>query len=325
MALPQQIQAQVEQADQLLAAMNKPPEGSPEATPQGVDLGQLAQVATEAVPTAQAEKTQEPAPRPVTEETWESKFKSLQGIFNKEVPQLQTRAKALEKQLEQALALAESLKKADPEPEKSPPKPVADPKDVEDFGADLVEMVQRVTQASLGTIARAVDAEFAKISDRLAQLEQQLQGTTEAVAVTAEDKFFEKLAKEVPNWEQINTSQSFIDWLAEVDPVYGIPRQVGLQDARAKLDAQRVINIFRAFAPEAAQQANVPNPIDKQVSPKTGASGGAPQAQSKPILSSKQIKDFYNDVARNVYRGREPEMQAIEAVINQAIAEGRVR
>jgi hypothetical protein len=46
---------------------------------------------------------------------------------------------------------------------------------------------------------------------------------------------------------------------------------------------------------------------------------------SKVLLTEKQITDFYNDVARGRYRGREAEQQRIETEINNAISEGRVR
>lgn len=37
------------------------------------------------------------------------------------------------------------------------------------------------------------------------------------------------------------------------------------------------------------------------------------------------VTAFYNDVARGKYAGREREQERIEALINQALAEGRIR
>ena len=65
--------------------------------------------------------------------------------------------------------------------------------------------------------------------------------------------------------------------------------------------------------------------MDKQVSPKAAASAAPTATDNKPVITQAQIKAFYDDVARGLYRGRQQEAQQIEAKINAAIAEGRVR
>ena len=75
----------------------------------------------------------------------------------------------------------------------------------------------------------------------------------------------------------------------------------------------------------AQPQAPKSNPVDKQVSPKAAASAAPTATDNKPVITQAQIKAFYDDVAKGLYRGRPQEMQQIEAKINAAIAEGRVR
>lgn len=324
MALPAAIQAQVEQADAILAAMNAPQDGQT----QNTEGGQAAdpQTAPAASASPQAEPQAPASAQSVTgEETWERKFKSLQGIFNKEVPSLQNQVKDLTKRLELAVQQMEASKAA-PEPEPVAHKQEADPKDVENFGSDLVEMVQRTAERMFGGVASKVDAELMKLVNRIAEVERQLQGTAQTVALTAEEKFFDQVTKLVPNWEEVNQDPLFIEWLAETDPIYGQPRQAALNHARQTLDAQRVSNVFKAYlGPVSQQTQTTPNPVDKQVAPKTGGSTGAPQAPAVQFITAKSVTDFYNDVARGRYRGREAEQQATEAAINLAIAEGRVR
>lgn len=321
MALPAAIQAQVEQADKILAAMNAPP---PDSAAPGVTPDQEAQPAqASSVPQAEArppEPVQQAAP---VDDQWERKYKSLQGIFNKEVPSLQGQVKDLTARLEQAVAQLDAVRQT--KPEEKPHKPEADPQDVETFGSDLVDMVQRVSLKALGQVAQRVDAEFSKLSQRLTDVEKRLAGTTQTVVMTAEEKFFERLAQAVPEWEAINTNDRFIGWLQEVDPIYGVPRKVALDNARDQLDVTRVINIFRAFAGPATSAPAAPSPVDKQVSPRAGAGNSAPAQVTKPVFTQKQIADFYNDVARRKYVGREKDAAALEAEINAAIAEGRVR
>jgi uncharacterized protein YukE len=314
MALPQAIQAQVEAADAALAAMNQPVE-APEipVAPLTPDQPQ----AREAEPPPQAA----PAPAQPQPDPWEHKYKTLQGRYNSDVPALQTQVKELKNQLEDAVTKLNEVAKP---VEKQEKRPVADPQDVEAFGSDLVGMVQRVAERMFGSAASEFKAQAASIEQRLARVEESLKGTSQTVAVNAEQAFFDRLAKLVPNWEEINANQAFLDWLAEVDPVYGQPKQSALDAAQRSLNAERAANVFKAFAATLPQQPKS-NPVDKQVSPKAAASSAPTGTDNKPIYTQKQISDFYNVVARGAYRGRQQEMQQIEAKINAALAEGRIR
>lgn len=318
MALPPQIQAQVEQAEAALKAMNNPAPATPETDLQALAVQPEQQV--EPQPQAATPPAQEPQPTPQVD-PWEHKYKTLQGRYNHDVPNLQNKVKELEYQLSEAVRKMQEVV-AKPEP-KAESKPAADPQDVEAFGQDLVEMVQRVAERMFGNAARNLQEQAVRFEQRLAQLEDALKGTTQTVAVTAEQAFFDRLTKLVPNWEEVNANEAFLAWLGEVDPVYGQPRQAALDAAQRSMNAERAANVFKAFMATIPQQPKS-SPVEKQVSPKAAAST-APTPTEKPTLSQKQVSDFYNDVARGKYRGREQEMQRIEAMINAAMAEGRIR
>lgn len=321
MALPRAIQAQLEQANALLDAANKPADSTPPADP-----APAAAPADNPSPTppsdppsspVAAEPPANPAPQP---DVWEHKYKTLQGLFNREVPTLQQEVKDLKSQLSEAVAkLNEAAQKKPSEPE----APKTDPRDVENFGSDLVDMVQRVATSMVGRAASEYQALAARLEQRVTQLEAALQGTTQTVAMTAEQSFFDRLTKLIPDWEQTNANDAFLAWLAEVDPILGQPRQVALNAAQQSLNAERAAAVFKAFA---ATQPVAPksNPVDKQVSPK-GAATAAPAPQQPIVLTQQQIVDFYNSKRRGEYRGNEAEAKRIEDMINLAIAEGRVR
>ena len=316
MALPRSIQAQVEQANAVLAQANPQPQEpqaeiapeAPESQPQAPE------------PTASTETPAQPTqPQP---DVWEHKYKTLQGLFNREVPGLQNQVKDLRSQLETAVARLNEAADAKAKPSE-PAAPVADPRDVENFGSDLVEMVQRTAERMFGRAASELQGQAARIEQRLAQLEQALQGTHETVAMTAEQSFFDRLTKMVPDWEQINANDAFLAWLAEVDPVYGHPRQSALNAAQQSMNADRAAAVFKAFT-ATQPAAPKPNAVAKQVSPKAAATA-APTPQTKPILTEQQVVEYYNAKRRGEYRGQEAEVQRIEAMINLAIAEGRVQ
>lgn len=331
MALPRNVQAQVDAADALLAAANPAPENV-SAAPALEDLAKLQApnpelsppVPTTPAASAPAETAPTPPP-PAQHDVWEQKYKTLQGLFNKEVPALQQQVRELAQTGQQNAQQLEALRQAQQAPAE-PKKPEVDSRDVESFGSDLVDMVQRVTQKQLWDVTQKLDAVVATLDQRFKQIEHEVQGTTQSVAITAEESFFNRLTKQVPNWEAINASDAFLAWLGVEDPVYGAPRQTGLDAAQRSLNADRAAAVFRAFeATQTATPTPKPNALDKQVSPRAVATP-EPTAQTEaPMLTQKQITDFYGDVSRGKYRGRDVEAQRIEQVINQAIAEGRVR
>lgn len=322
--LPRAVQAQVEAANAMLAQANGAPEQGIGGNP--VDLATLAQPKP-----AEPPKVEQPAPEvevapvvkqePPKPEAWEAKYKTLQGLFNAEVPKLQGQVKELTARLNEAIGQIEKTNKQQQTQEQT--KPSVDPKDVENFGSDLVDMVQRVAQQMLGNVATKVDGVVSGFEQRIASLERTLKSTSQTVAVTAEDSFFTRFAAAVPEWEQINSDERFLAWLGEVDPLLGQPRQVALTAAQQNLDVARTVAIFNAYKATLPKVETKTNPVGKQVSPSTTASV-APTPSEKPTVTQKQIVDFYDARRRGEFRGRDEEASRIEAFINSAIAEGRV-
>lgn len=310
MPLPKSVQAQVEAADAMLAEMNKPAEAQvPPDAPSDTPAPEPA--LAEQQPAEQTAPESAPAANTIPPDVWEHKYRTLQGLFNAEVPRLQSQVKELTRQIQE---MAQAPKPA----EQEKPKPSADPQDVEAFGKDLVEMVQRTAERTFGQVA-------ASVMDRITQLENALKGTSQTVNMTVEQAFFDRLTRLVPDWESINADKAFLTWLGEVDPVYGQPRQAALTAAEQSLNADRAAAVFNAWKSQTATTKPVQPSVDKQVSPRAAASSApAPQAE-KPVITQAQITQFYADVAKGHYRGREAEATKLEQAINQALAEGRVR
>lgn len=320
--LPRHIQQQVDAAEALIAQATAPAQIE---TPSAAEPPQL--VPPQQEPPAPVVAETPPSPPAEPQETWEQRYRSLQGVFNKQVPTLQQQTKELSAQLQQAQAALEKLQaQAQAQAPAQEQKPSLDPKDVDAFGTDLVEMVQRVTQSVLGSMATRFDQTVQAFDARLVKVERSLESTTATVARTAEETFFDRLTAAVPDWESVNSSQSFLDWLGEVDPVYGQPRQAALDAAQGSLNPDRAIAVFNAFKATLPKPVVPPkaDPLSKQVAPRSSAAA-APVATEKPILTQQQISAFYADVARGRYRGREAEQQQTEQTINLAIAEDRVR
>lgn len=316
MALPAQVQRQLDHAESLLAGAATPVAAQPAAEPVVPVAAEVQQVEQPAAAPVAPEPTTQVKPPP--KEDFEHKYKTLQGIHNSHVKALKDRADAAElraQQLEERLN--EVIRRLDkPEAAEKPP---LDPKDAEVFGADLVEMVRRTAEQMFGQAARRID-------DRLKALEQHLQGTNQMVGRTAEQVFLDQLRQAVPDYEAVNANEGFLAWLAEEDPVYGVPRQNALTAAANALDAQRVAKVFLAW--KATQQAPEAPPkpsaqLEKQVAPRSAASAPVAQAQ-RQVFTVAEVEAFYRDVAQGKYRGREAEAAQVEAMFNAALSEGRL-
>jgi uncharacterized protein YukE len=327
MAVPKQVQAQLDAANRILEEANRSPAEPPGTTPP--DLATLASEPAANAPPATPEPPQPAAPAVTPppkqdEETWEARYKALKGMYNKQVPELQSQVNELNTKLEHA------LKRMDQAPAtpttQQPPAPTADPQDVEAYGEDLVNMVKRTAERMFGSAARQMHETVTRIEDRLTKLETELKGAAQTASMTAEQAFFDRLTRLVANWEEINEDDRFKAWCLEIDPTFGLPRQRGLQAAQNAMDADRVANFLRAYL---STQAPSPKPstpsVETQVSPRAVASAPPPAPASKPMLTAAQVEQFYRDVAQGRYRGREAEQQRVEQVINEALAEGRIR
>lgn len=319
MALPKAIQRQADEAAAAEAVIAQQVQQASEVVV--TDPSQL-KPANEQPSAPPAVETQAPPPPAPPAEDWQQKYRSLQGMFAQKTSELQSQNKQYESQLallqQQIQALSQTRAQ-----EEAKAKAEADPKDVENFGADMVDMVQRYAERVFQSMATQFGAKVADFETRLKTLEQQVTGVSDRTNLTLEQQFYATLKSLVPDWENINKDERWLAWLADVDPVYGAPRQAALDAAHQKFDVERVANVFKAF--KASAPAKPQSSLANQVAP-SGAAATAPIAPpAKQVLSSKFVEKFYNDLAKGRYVGREAEAASIEAEINTAAAEGRIR
>ncbi|MEI2419641.1 hypothetical protein V6O07_05160, partial [Arthrospira platensis SPKY2] len=149
--------------------------------------------------------------------------------------------------------------------------------------------------------------------------------------VSNEQRFWADLQATVPDWQDINTDQGFQSWLLEVDPLTGLTRQTYLEDAQRNLDVRRVVNFFTTWKGLSGGPAARPNraaqsasELERQVAPGRGRSGGAKVSGEPTTYTPDDIRKFFQDVQKGVYRGKEDERNRIERDIFAAQREGRI-
>jgi hypothetical protein len=319
MALPRVIQEQVEQADAFVAQMNGQTTPNAETAPEP-DPNPDVNPEPQPQPISQEG---EPKPAPVPEETWERKYLTLKGMYDAEVPRLHSQMRELNQQVQTLIAEAAVAKAQQPKQDAVTAKPLITEQDKEAFGSDLLDLIDRATEQKL---AGNRDLE-AQLRAEINELKSKLGNVTERQGVSDKDRYEAALSAQVPDWEAMNIDSGFLAWLAEVDPVYGMPRQYALTNAYESLDANRTATIFKQYkatlAPTPRPQAN--RELQRQVAPTRSHTSPAPTTSTadKRVYTTSDIDSFYAEWRRGMID--EAEAVQIERDIHAAINEGRIR
>lgn len=323
MAIPSQVQRAADRANELLDQINAPP-AEPAPAELQVPLDPPVETIELAPETPPAEPA--PAPAPAPAEDWEHKYRTLQGVLAAEKRQSAARMAEMEARINAAPAPA-------PVPE-APPAPTSrvTAQDTETYGAELVDLIGRKA-------AEIAEAEIAKMRAELQpQLEQTRAQVTEfgqQVYATREAEFYGELTKAVPDWQSINTNQDFFDWLAEVDPMSGVPRQVYLNKAGQDFNHSQAAILFNAFksakgiaapAPAAPAPAAAPAPTARlSPSPRTTGVASAPSHTAPDnSVSRSAIAAHYSRGARDPEYAKSEAHAKMELKIQTALASNQV-
>jgi len=319
MALPRQVEAQLRELEQIErqiaesqnpASANPEPEQDPPAEPSTPE------------PAAAEPKPVEPKPEPtepaIAEETWQSRYIALKGKYDAEVPRLHADVREFKAQLE-SLRKAVETKPVETKKPAVAEKLVTDA-DVQAFGEDLIEVQRKV--------AREVAAEFRGELDAMKaeneKLREQLNTTGSQVS---EASFEQRLYRLVPDFQKVNADERWIGWLNEVDPLLRAPRKSVAQEAFNHGDAEAVahyIGMFKASIAPAEQPSDKAAELEKQIQPKRSAAT-APVSQQAKTYTDSQIQKMFQKSVELSSRGQRDEAMKLEAEIDAAYREGRVR
>jgi hypothetical protein len=276
------------------------------------------------------------------EETFEHKYKTLQGMYNADIARLQAANKDYEGRVSQLEELISSFNtspqnSAEASQEQQAQRFVTDT-DVDEYG-DSIEVMRKVSKEELHPVMskmRQIEQQLSDLSTSLnSNVLPKVQDVARAQTESATERFWSGLTQRVPNWQQINNDPDFQSWLLQTDPLTGRTRQSFLEDAQKALSVDRVAAFFDTFAPQNSQPTGQnadtngqPNrsasELEKQVAPGRSRSTSKPDDSSPKTYSQNEIKTFYNDVRAGKFKGREKERDRIERDIFAAQREGRI-
>jgi len=262
-------------------------------------------------PQPPAEPIETPAPQPPAdstppqEESWEHRFKVLQGKYNAEVPRFAHENKDLKSRLQSLEEQLDEMKNA------KPPELLVKPEEIEQYGEGLIDVARRVAREELAS----KDAIIAK-------LRSEIDSVKSVQSSVVQDSFFRSLTEMVPDWEALNADTNFLNWLDEVDDLTGETRQALLgraEQARDPVRAAKFFNTYKKMSQTWAAKSAAS--LEQQIVPPTNQAPSTPQA--KKIWTRAEITNFYDRLRRGSIS--DADANAIEADIASASVEGRIR
>lgn len=297
--VPTNVKQKAEEADKLAQELFSEEKTEEEAAAETAEETQPAEETSE-TETTEEETTQEAAPaQQPYDDTWERRYRVLQGKYDAEIPRLIQENRDLKGKLDS----------------KKPEESVED-RELETFKEDFPDIYNAMERMLSSKIP-------ASISEKLNGLEQ-------VTYKTLQDRLFEKLAENVPDWDKMNTDEGFLSWLGQKDRYSPYTRHQLLAAAFENSDADTVINFFKDYKDTAtpAQTKEKPPKKDmgKYVAPTTSKkSGTIPTADEKQIFKKQEIESYYRDLALGKIIMTPEQKAAKEKEIWQAVHEGRVR
>lgn len=323
MALPKQVQAQLDEVEELEKRMKTP----------------LKEVVASDEPDTETEKqeaTTEKAAKPVevkpagtsapdVEETFEHKYRTLQGKYDAEVPRLHQRVKELTEKLDElSTKLVEQSKQETSTKVEEEVSYVTDA-DREEFGEELIDVQRRVAKEVAREYDKRLQAQEAVIED----LKKRLGETDGKIGHMT---FAQRLAHLVPDFEQVDNDPRWIAWLDGHDPILRGPRRVQAAQAYNAGDAEAVAHYVGLFKQTIAdtpksESTKRQSELEKQVAPNRSANSSRTQSAGRDskIYSAGEVKAAWDKIRVLNTRGKVDEAAKLEAELTTAYLEGRVR
>lgn len=326
MALPRQVQKQLDEAEAIEKQLQAKAEergqpqvaGEDDSSLEPTDSESSADPIVEAKPVVVASSEVVDPPEPT--DSFEQKYRTLQGMYNADVPRLQQQLKDSAAQVDALTqdlnAVKEQLQKI--QTDRDAVSLVTDA-DKEAFGEDLLDVQRRVAEEVTKKYEGRIDALNALVDG----LKKALEDTDTRLDVA---DFDTRLRRLVPDYEEVNRDPRWISWLNEVDPLLRGPRRALAQEAFDRKDETSVayfVNLFKDSLKTAAPP-NTKQELERQVTaPKRSVVDV--QAGTEPkTYSTAQAETLWGKVTTLYRQGKHDEANKLEAELTQAYMDGRV-
>ena len=299
MGLPTALQNAEEEANELIRKQSEACKPAPEGNTGDKAPEQSAQPQQERTPEQKA---------PGSEQTWEHKYRVLQGKYNADtkqlrddlerakqnstpdpqqqqfIQQLQSEITSLKQQLEQQQTAGNQFNDGDIELDKDL---------VDEYGEEFARAVARQAGAANQQV-KSLEQKLATLQGKFENNERVTQQTT---ASMRERELTSTLSAAGIDFAQTNEDPLFHDWLKEVDQASGETRNELMNRAYQKGDVQRTAYFFKAFKAQEGSQFN-DNPLQQHVDVTSRAPGDTGAEDN--VWTKEQISKLYDDYNKGV-------------------------
>lgn len=322
--IPEQVKAQSDRADELMKGLRKEDPG------------------TDPAPNTDNQDPKPPAEDAETVESLRHKLSVLQGKYNAEIVPLKdsvqllntlkNEKRTLSGQLSEANLLIKQLQKQLTERDGSQLAEIPDVDIMKSLSEEDREILKEegfdgkvvdIFAKMVKKVSSARQAPTTKPDDDLAAKATQIDQATTDNKKEAELAFWREFSAGVKDWEPINRSDGFNDWLDQFQ------RRAALTAAQRDLDSVTAIKIFNDYKVEAAALETARKPLidpSKQVEPdssvthQTKPAGEAPAGKT---YTRSEVAEFYKDLAIGKYTKEDG--ARIDADILAAYGQGRIK
>jgi len=336
MALPKQIQAQLDEVEALEKQLAQGEETTETIEPTEVKEKKTSKKAkakdtkvdmTEVPvqreePVAVEAKPADDIPEEVSD-SFKQKYSTLKGKYDAEVPRLHQQVRELSEQMNAIREEAVTAEKVKSEKPKERVSYVTDA-DRDEYGDDLIDFQRRVAKEH----AQEFEGRFEQQAKVIEELQKKISTTDSQVG---EQGFTQRLNALVPGFDQLDNDERWVSWLNEYDPMSRGPRRDQAQAAFDAGDAEAIAHYVSLFNgsvnPVDTSKSDRQKELEKQVSPNRSASTASTKSagQSDKVYSAASSEKAWTKIRALNTKGNYDEAAKLEAELTVAYMEGRVR
>jgi hypothetical protein len=236
-----------------------------------------------------------------SEQTWEAKYKVLQGKYNAEVPKLRDEIQTLKQQTQQpATDVSQYTKQiSDLQTkvntlESQKPNSLEDGKDLDgylesEYGSEFANAIKNMIKQHSGSQG-ASSSDVTELKSQFDNIQRDNQQSQQDLKVQT---LTETLKSQGIDFKQVDTDPMFVEWLAQEEGQTGHPRNEFLGQSFAKGDINRTATYYSAFKAQERSSFDK-NPLANHVD--VSGNHSVPDSGSEEdIWTGDDVKRLYED------------------------------
>lgn len=315
--VPASVKAASERSDELIKKLNETPnqDGQADITPDTQDKGNTSDDQDAAKESRGNENPVDSKP-----DDFETKYRTLQGKYNAEIPRLNDQIRTLSRQIDFMSSNQNNQNNQNSNEDGDDNR--LDPSSFDEYGDEFASMAKKLN----------------RLIDENATLREQVSNVSQSQGHSNRERYMDTVAKAVESmgvdFNKLNGDPDFLTWLQETIPYTGKARHESLRLAEQRLDVGSTLGIFKEYLgsnPGLSTKKQAPRPKQKQTPnfqpshTPSGSDVSPPMSRSEKIWTRQDVNQMYRDKTDGKYRGREAEFKALEADMFAAQTEGRFR